>query len=287
MNCSKCSEKAVFLKPCFCKNHFINYFENKVSNTIKKFSLIDKNDSIVVACSGGKDSTTVLYLLKKLGFNVEALVVDEGIVGYRDKTIVDLKMFCKKFDVKLRIVSFSKSFGKSLDTMLKQKNHPCTICGTFRRYLLNKCASNYDLIATGHNLDDEAQAVLMNLIKSNTELLLRSSPKSQKVEGFVPRIKPLYFCSEKEVAIYALLKNFGVGFTECPYMDGSFRNVVRTALNDYEQNNSCSKLNLINKHLNFLKTFVLERKNFRSCKFCSEPSKESVCKACQIAKSFK
>jgi len=287
MLCSKCKEKAVFLNPELCKNHFINYFEKKVFDTIKKFNLLKKKDKLVVACSGGKDSTSVLYLLKKFHKNVVALAVDEGIHGYRDKTLLDLEMFCKKHRVELRVHSFKDEVGKTLDRMLKQKNHPCSICGTFRRYLLNKHAKGFDKIATGHNMDDEAQAVLMNLLKGNTGLLWNSNPITRKVKGFVQKIKPLYFCSEKEVAAYVLLKSFGVSFTECPYMEGSFRNQVREALNDYELENKGSKLNILEKHLELLKKLDLKRKDFRYCSDCGEPSQGIICKACQLIKSFK
>jgi len=219
MNCLKCDENAVFLEPTLCKEHFISYFEKKVKKTIKDFKLVKKTDRIIVACSGGKDSTTILYLLKKIHGTVEALAIDEGIKGYRNKTLVDLKRFCEENKIKLTIYSFKESFGKTLDLMLKKEKNPCTICGTFRRYLLNKHARGYDKIATGHNLDDESQAIIMNLTKANTELLLRSVPITEKKKGFVQRIKPLYFCSEKEVAAYALLKKFSIHFTECPYVN--------------------------------------------------------------------
>ncbi|NQU98395.1 TIGR00269 family protein [Candidatus Woesearchaeota archaeon] len=287
MICSKCSEKAVFLEPKLCKKHFIDYFEKKVLDTIKKFKLLNKKDRVVVACSGGKDSTTVLYLLKKFHGNVVALAIDEGIKGYRDKTLVDLKKFCKDNDIKLQIYFFEKEFGKTLDIMLKKKNYPCSVCGTFRRYLLNKCAKGFHKIATGHNMDDEAQAVLMNLLKSNTDLLLHSVPITSKRKGFVQRMKPLYFCSEKEVAAYALLKGFDVGFTECPYMEESFRNVVRNSLNNYEKEKKGSKRNILEKHLKLINDIKISRKSFQYCSICGEPSQSDVCKACELIKSFK
>lgn len=287
MICSKCKERAVFLEPRLCKKHFISYFEKKVLNTIKKFNMVDKKDKIVVACSGGKDSTTILYLLKKFHGKVTALAINEGIRGYRDQTLVDLKNFCKKENVELKVYSFKDKFGRTLDTMLKQKNHPCSVCGTFRRYLLNKYAKGFDKIATGHNMDDEAQAVLMNIMKGNTHFLWHSVPVTPKKKGFVQRIKPLYFCSEKEVAAYALLKEFDVGFTECPYIEESFRNQVRNGLNEEESRKSGTKRNILEKHLVLLKSIKLTSKGFQYCKECGEPSKGEVCKACIFTKSFK
>ncbi|MBC8494697.1 TIGR00269 family protein [archaeon] len=287
MKCSKCSEKAVFLVPKFCKKHFIDYFEKKVFETIKKFSLVNPKEKIVVACSGGKDSTAVLYLLKKFHKKVVALAIDEGIFGYRNKTLIDLKKFCSKNNIELRIYSFEKEFGKTLDEMLKQKQHPCSVCGIFRRYLMNKYARGFGKIATGHNMDDESQAVLMNLMKGNVDLLWHSVPMTKKVGNFVQRIKPLYFCSEKEVAAYALLKGFEVSFNECLYIKDSFRNQVRDALNNYELENSGTKLNILKKHLLMLEKIKFETSFFQYCSVCDEPAKEDICKACQLIKSFK
>jgi len=241
MSCSECDSKSVFLFPELCKEHFIAYFEDKVFDTITKFGLLKKGESVVVACSGGKDSTAILYLLQKFHGKVVALAIDEGISGYREKTLVDLENFCKANKIELRTYSFEREVGKTLDSMLKQKTHPCTVCGTFRRYLLNKHAKRFDKLATGHNMDDESQAVLMNLMKGNADLIWNSTPITSEVKGFVQKIKPLYFCSEKEVAAYILIKGFDVGFTECPNMNKSFRNRVRDVLNDYEFRNKGTK----------------------------------------------
>jgi len=287
MICSKCNEKAVFLDPKLCKKHFVVFFEKKVLDTIKKFNLVKKNDKIIVACSGGKDSTTILYLLNKYFGNVAALAIDEGIANYRDKTLVDLKSFCSKHKIPLKIHSFKKEVGNTLDVMLKKKNHPCTICGTFRRYLLNKYAKAFDKIATGHNMDDEAQAVLMNLLKGNVDLLWNSTPITPNLKGFVQKIKPLYFCSEKEVAAYAFLMNFDVGFSECPYIGVSFRHSVRKELNEYSLDNKNVKLNILNKHLKVLESINPKKKGYSFCKVCCESSRSKTCKACELIQSFK
>ena len=249
MKCKKCVKKAVFLNPDYCKNHFIEYFEKKVKHTIDRFDMLNRNDKVVVACSGGKDSISTLHLLNKLHGNVSALAIDEGISGYRPKTLMDLKLFCRENSIKLKIVSFKKEFKKTLDQMLKKQEHPCTVCGTLRRNLLNKYAKGFDKLATGHNLDDESQAILMNLLKNQTFLLNSLGLVSRKNTNFVPRVKPLYFCSEKEVATYALLKGFQISFTECPNIAVAYRAQVRDSLNDYEKNHPGTKRNIIESFL--------------------------------------
>jgi uncharacterized protein (TIGR00269 family) len=290
----KCKENAVIntTKP-YCKKHFITYFENKVKSTIKKYKLIKKGDKIVIASSGGKDSTTILYLLNKWFGNVTALAVDEGIPGYRNLTIDDLRKFCKKNNIPLKVVSYKKAFGFSLNQALSKTDKiPCNLCGTLRRKLLNTNARGFDKVATGHNLDDEAQSVMMNFMKGNFELAARIGPLTGivKDEKFVPRVKPLYFCSEKEVATYTFLKNFGIRFTECPHSWKSYRSSVRDFINDLEQIQPGAKHNIL---VNFLKVLPKLKKKYsknaeiKHCISCAEPSSREICNACSYVKTLK
>ena len=228
MSCGKCDSRAVIALQHggFCKKHFINYFEDKVFKTINRFQLLGRNEKICVAASGGKDSLTVLYLTKKYleknGLptnNLFALAIDEGIDNYREKTLIDLKKFCLGHSIPLQVVSFQEELGKTLDYAYPLINRdankkPCNVCGVWRRYLLNRYARKLgaDKLVTGHNLDDEAQAIVMNLFKANTKLAARLGPISGIEENvlFTQRVKPLYLCAEKEVRLYALLKGFQI-----------------------------------------------------------------------------
>jgi tRNA(Ile)-lysidine synthase TilS/MesJ len=208
MICKKCKKKCVSSSPNYCKEHFISYFEEKVSHTIKKFSLIKKSERVAVAVSGGKDSMSLIYLLNKFGYNVSAVAVDEGISGYRDRTLEHMKRFCGKNKISYKIVSFKKYFGNTLDNIIKKNTIlPCSVCGVFRRRLLKLYSEDFDVLATGHNMDDECQAIVMNLLKTNISLLSRLGPVSggKKKKEFTKRVKPFYLCSEKEIMIYSFL----------------------------------------------------------------------------------
>ncbi|MBS3169632.1 TIGR00269 family protein [Candidatus Woesearchaeota archaeon] len=304
MKCVHCSKPAVIglQHGALCKIHFIDYFEDKVIKTMNKYQMIERKDNICVATSGGKDSLTVLYLTKKYCekydiplTKIRALAVDEGIAQYREKTLIDLQKFCKEQAISLEVVSFEQELGKTLDEAYPLINKsaqkkPCNVCGVWRRYLLNKYAakSGASKVITGHNLDDEAQVIIMNIFKANTKLTGRLGPISgiECSDYFIQRVKPLYFCTEKEVRLYAFLKKFQVEFTECPYSKEGFRHQVQAMLNDFEERYRGTKQGVINSFLALLPQIREQEKgnveSVRECARCGEAANKEVCNACQM-----
>ncbi len=283
MKCKKCYDTAIIEMPSLCKSHFTEYFEEKVKRTIEEFGLLEKNDKVCVAASGGKDSVTLLYLLKKFGYEVEALAVNEGIHGYRDHTLSFLKKFCDDNKILLRIHSYEEETGKRLDKMVKPGSPACNTCGTLRRHVLNKYSEGYDKIATGHNMDDESQAVLMNLLKAQKKIFYRQGPKTNKVKGFTQKIKPFYFLREKEIMVYSFIKNINVSYTECPFARLSYRSKVRDALNEYESRHPGTKERILRKYLSI--KHVSQPKAVSLCSRCGFPASGYECKACRIKES--
>ncbi len=300
LNC--CNQKPVFASLSgerLCKNHFTDYFESKALKTIRQFGLVDKQDNIGVALSGGKDSLTVLHILNKLSkenpkININAIAIDEGISGYRDKTLATAKKFCEGNNIALHIFSYKGEFGLTLDEMLKILNvKPCTICGIFRRYLLNKKSRELKLakLATGHNLDDECQSILMNQMRNDIRTSARLGPKVGLINDnkFVQRIKPLYLCTEKEVTTYAFINGLLDNFNECPNAVHSFRAQVRDMVNDMEQKFPGTKYSIVNSFLQILPFLKEQFKDgtIKSCSNCQEPSANDVCNACVYLEKLK
>ena len=246
-----------------------------------------------VAVSGGKDSLTVLHLLNRLAkqnpkIKLTAILINEGIKGYRDRTIVDAKEFCEKSRIELKVYSYKEELGYTLDEILKILDvKPCTVCGIFRRYLLNKKSRElgFTRIATGHNLDDECQSILMNQFNNRIAESARLGPKNGVAESssFIQRIKPLYLCTEKEVTAYAFLNGILKEFNECPNVAKSYRAQVRDMLNDIENKFPGTKYSVVNS---FLQTLPLLKEKFKSnspinqCAKCSEPCSNDICNAC-------
>ncbi|MEM2608685.1 MAG: TIGR00269 family protein [Thermoproteota archaeon] len=301
MVCEECENRGVYLSlsgRSLCSKHFRKYFETKVMRTIKKYDLLSYGEKVLVACSGGKDSTVLLNflwnLVKKKRENIAAIAVDEGIAGYRDVKLKGLVKFCSEKEIPLHVYSFKEYYGFTLDEAVRisKENRldlkPCYICGVLRRNLINNVARElgFSKVATGHNLDDEAQTIMMNYLRGNPSLLARLGPKTGVIsdEGFVQRIKPFYFCTEKEDTIYALLNGIEVDFVQCPYHVENYRLEIRDFLNRLESIIPGVKHGLVN---NFLKILPLLKREFSAskierCKVCGNPSARNTCRACMI-----
>ena len=269
---------------------FINDFESKVKQTIKKYKLLDKKDKIIVAASGGKDSTTILYLLNKFGYNVSALYINLRLGKYSDNCLQAAKELCKQEKIKLHLLDIKKQFGMRMcnircGVQKEFKVSNCMVCGIVKKWLLNKEARRLkaDKIVTGHHLDDEAQTIIMNFLQGNLMLGANSGPATGSINDrkFVPRVKPLYFISEKDIKKYSLIKKLPVNYEKCPCAVSSLRIRTREFLQNKDEK---IKQNIIQNFLKILpelKKRLWENKVIY-CKICEEPSRNEICKKCEL-----
>ncbi len=304
MECTKCGNPQIIIKKeqsgqYLCKDCFIESIEKKVIKTIKKEKLLDRGDKVLVALSGGKDSVTTLEILNTFRtrniIEICAVTIDEGIENYRQDGINIAIDHAQRLGIEHKILSIKDTFGITLDEIMEKPNHKgsCSYCGVFRRTLINKAARemNATKIATGHNLDDEVQAILMNYLEGNTDNLTKLGAKTEsKAKEFTVKIKPLREIPEREIGLYVVAKELNVHFASCPYAQQSFRGEISEVLNQLTQSHPTLKYSTLrgyDKIKKSLKNDFKKKYPQTRCEKCGEPSANRLCKACSFIEELK
>ncbi|XP_026888674.2 cytoplasmic tRNA 2-thiolation protein 1 [Electrophorus electricus] len=300
VQCSSCAcSRAVLKRPktghSLCKGCFFWAFEEETHRTITSARLFDRGETVAIGASGGKDSTVLAYVLKVLnerydyGLNLLLLSVDEGITGYRDHSLEAVKRNQQQYDLPLKIVSYEELYGWTMDAIVKQvgvKNN-CTFCGVFRRQALDRGAVmlNVDKICTGHNADDVAETVLMNVLRGDVARLNRCTAVSTAgggSDGVVPRCKPLKYAYEKEIVLYAYFKKLHYFSTECVYSPNAYRGHARAFLKDLEAVRPSAIADVIHSGENLSLKEGVKMPVQGTCSRCGYISSQALCKSCVL-----
>ena len=293
--CLKCKKPAVtyirYNGTHLCKNHFIEYFERRVKKEIKKQGKTDNNSKIGIAISGGKDSVVTLHIINNIFSNrssikLYGITVDEGIKGYRDKSIKIAAKNCKILDIDHYVISFKDIIETTMDEIAKLHDElgECSYCGVFRRFCLNIKTKELGInkLATGHNLDDMSQSILMNFINGDMQKLARLGPHKKIQPGLVPRIIPLRVIPEKEIMLYAILKDIEFHNAECPYSIRASRRYYRDIIENLEENNPGTRHSIVNSY-DSIKELLFKKyppTKLNKCNQCGEPTSQNMCKTC-------
>ncbi|KAL6925812.1 nucleotidyltransferase [Hanseniaspora valbyensis] len=248
--CELChSRKAILKRPKnlmkICKECFYNVFETEIHNTITTNKLFYPGERVAVGASGGKDSTVLAYVLKKLnedhnyGIKITLLSIDEGIVGYRDDSLATVKRNKEQYNLPLEIVSYRDLYNWTMDEIVACAGvrSSCTYCGVFRRQALDRGAMKLEIdhVVTGHNADDMAETVLMNILRGDINRLEKSTSIMTSSAGSpVKRSKPFKYSYQKEIVLYAHYKKLDYFSTECTYAPEAFRGTAREYMKSLE-----------------------------------------------------
>ena len=294
MKCVKCGRKAVinirYRNLKLCKTHFIEHFEKTVESTIKKFKMFDKRDKILVAVSGGKDSLALWNVLNELGYRVSGLYIDLGIGDYSKISREKVLKFSKERDLELIIRDIKEVYGKSLEE-IKARRKMCSVCGTIKRHEMNVVAyeNNFDVIATGHNLDDESSVLLSNILRWQIEFLSRQYPVLEPWHRKLrKKVKPLCFLTEKETKTYAILKNIDHVEEECPYSKNASTLFIKSIMNAIEERFKGTKYYFYSQFLKNINIFKMtknkkeSKEDLKECKSCGFPTNKDYCSFCRI-----
>ncbi len=302
MRCKKCKDKAVIGLPrhnaAFCKPCFKGYVQEQVARAIKAERMFAPGDRILVAVSGGKDSLALWDILLKLGYRTDALYVDLGIPGYsatsRAKVETFLESTAKPLGAQLLIHTVQEAEGAGIRELADLIHRPtCSACGTIKRYQFNRVAiqEHYDVMATGHNLDDEAARLLGNVLHWQEDYLEKQGPSlPASVDGFAKKVKPLYRLAEREVAAYAVLNRIDYIVEECPMAKGSKMLLYKEVLNRLEAESPGTKQTFYWRFLDRqarkqpapASMAEKDQATLHPCTICAQPTTAVVCTYCKM-----
>jgi uncharacterized protein (TIGR00269 family) len=274
----------------FCREHFLRLCRDQVVKAIKDFDMLQPTDRVLVAVSGGKDSLAAWDLLLDLGYQADGLYLGLGIGEYSDASGDAARAFAAERDLTLLEVDLPTDHGFDIPTGAKAaKRVPCSACGLSKRHLFDDAArrGGYDVVVTGHNLDDEAAVLFGNVLHWHTDYLGRQLPVLPARHGFPRKVKPLVRLGERETAAYCVLRGIDYQVEECPMAEGNKHLGYKEALNAIEASSPGSKHDfyfgfLARASHRFIGDAEAEQELLGRCARCGAPTPGDLCAFCKL-----
>lgn len=296
--CVICRDPAVIEEPrhrsAWCPTHFVDHVQAQVRKAIDQAPglgarerMISYDERVLIAVSGGKDSLALWDVLLELGYRVDGLYVGLGIGGYSTRSGEVCRRFAEQRGVRLHEVDLAEVYGYTTPSGAQATGRSaCGVCGLSKRYVFNRVAVDhgYDVVATGHNLDDEAATLLGNLLRWQDSFLARQQPVlPADGENQVRKIKPLYRLSEREMAAYCVVRGIDYVVEECPLVDGNTGHELKAALDVIEARSPGAKAQLLFGFLDRRDRFtpVGRDEQLTACQRCAMPTTGQVCAFCR------
>jgi uncharacterized protein (TIGR00269 family) len=301
MRCRKCGGKASVNmrqhKLALCKEHYLEWVPEQTERFIKKYDMFTHDEKILVAVSGGKDSLALWDILVRLGYQADGLYIGLGIdggIGYSSESHRLSQEFADQRNLKLHVLDVEQEYGQPIPVMaqISHRGHgkPCAVCGLAKRHVMNRMARDlgYDVLATGHNLDDEAAVLFGNTLTWSGDYLLRQGPVLPEAPGLARKVKPLCRFYEREMTAYSLARGIHYIYEECPFAEGSSSIYYKELLNQLETARPGAKLTF---YLSFLEArkngLFAEREegiaHLHPCSNCGQPtSAPGLCSFCRM-----
>jgi uncharacterized protein (TIGR00269 family) len=301
MKCRRCGQKAVVNmrqhKLALCKADYLEWLPEQTERFIHKYQMFRHEERVLVAVSGGKDSLSLWELLVRLGYNADGLYIGLGIDGGTEYSTAShryARQFAEKHQLRLHVVDVEEAYGQGIPMLaeVSQRGHgkPCAVCGLTKRHVMNRIARDlgYDVLATGHNLDDEAAVLFGNTLNWSSDFLLRQGPVLPESPGLARKVKPLCRFYEREMAAYALLRGIEYIYEECPFAEGSSSIYHKEILNQLENDHPGTKLNFYLRFLEARKQGLFAERAaaanaLHPCSRCGQPtSAPGMCSFCRM-----
>ena len=292
--CRSCREPAVIDLPRhnanFCAEHLQQLCRRQMQKAIEDYDMFGPDDRILVAVSGGKDSLAVWDMLIEAGYEADGFYVGLGIGDYSDESTRYVTAFAEERGLRLLTVDLRDEYGYDIPTAARAtKRVPCSACGMSKRHLFDKAAvdGGYDVVVTGHNLDDEAAVLLGNVLHWDIEYLARQLPVLPAANGFPKKAKPLVRLTERETAAWCLLRGIDYLVEECPIAAGNRHLHHKGVLNSIEQESPSTKsafyLNFIDNMAPLLADQTAAASgDLGRCVRCGAPTTGETCAFCRL-----
>lgn len=280
-----------------CPEHYSRLVEGKVDRCIKRHALLTGVERLGVAVSGGKDSVGLLYILHRLyqgKIKLFGIHVNLGIQGFSEESLRIVKKHFEHLGIDYRIINLKQEYGFTIDKAArlfrakKISRPPCSVCGTVKRYIINKVAieEQLDAVATGHNLDDITAFSFIDISTGRINELAKMTPRQERSHPLlVPRIRPLCLATNKDMEIYAKAMNLELVGLACPHKPGErrLRMAVEESLHSLESRIPGFKAMMAeNLWLKLIPLLPRRREELGTCTVCGMPSSSEVCSFCRI-----
>lgn len=294
MKCRVCRAPAVLdirrHNAAFCREHFVKHCHDQVRRAIDDHDMLVPGERVLVAVSGGKDSLALWDLLVDLGYDADGLYLGLGIGEYSDASGHAARTFARERGLELREVDLAVEYGYDVPGAAAATHRsPCGACGLSKRHVFNSVAveHGYDVVATGHNLDDEAAVLLGNVLRWETGYLGRQHPVLPASPGFARKVKPLYRLGERETAAYCVLVGIDYQVEECPMAEGNRHLGYKEVLNALDDRSPGAKAAFVfgfvdRAHDRFADEAGTEREGLHACEVCGSPTTTDVCAFCRL-----
>jgi uncharacterized protein (TIGR00269 family) len=274
----------------FCGDHFVSFCEQQVATAIRRHSMIAEGERVLVAVSGGKDSLALWDLLLRHGYAADGLYLGLGIGDYSDESGEYARAFARSRQATLVEVDLRAEHGFDVPAAAEATGRaPCSACGLSKRHLFDDAArrGGYDVVATGHNLDDEAAVLFGNVLRWELEYLARQSPVLPAREGLPRKVKPLVRLTEREMAAYCIVRGIDYQIDECPMAAGNRHLEYKAALNEIETVSPGSKFAFYEGFLRKLAPLLADvaaadKADLRTCDECGAVTSGDVCAFCKL-----
>ncbi len=294
MKCRRCRQPAVIdvrrHNAGFCADCFVRHCHEQVRRAVEGFDMFAAGDRVLVAVSGGKDSLALWDILLDLGYGADGLYLGLGIGNYSDASAGFARAFAERRSVPLLEIDLPGDLGFDIPSGSRAAGRvPCSACGLSKRHLFNQAAVDrgYDVVATGHNLDDEAAVLFGNVLRWSTEYLARQLPVLPAGNGFVRKAKPLVRLGERETAAYCVIRGIDYIVEECPMAEGNKHLGYKEALNAIESESPGSKAAFYFGFLErasqrFRPEALSERSELGRCSSCGAATPGDTCAFCKL-----